>query len=788
MFCSVAFPGEIYQTFTYRVPEHLEASLQPGMRVKAPFGARSQLGYCTECYSVLPPKPPYAIKSIESVFDTKVLFSDALIRLIRWISDYYLAPPGLCFRAAHPSEIGYKRQQYCFVSPGEDPDKWPEIPQSGLSVNDFFDLSEARRKELKCALADGRLYIDNIFPKIRHARKVNAVKLLPGDNELTDKQQSVVNLLASLDTPIEETRVIQKKLHVSLSVINALIEKNRLQKCEMEVPSDPFDYLPVTTRREIRLSEDQEDIIRHLREHGKEFYPVLLHGITGSGKTEIYIRLALEQLEQDQSVLMLVPEIAITPQIAARFRASFGEKVAIWHSQMSDAERLWTWNQMLRGTIRIVVGARSALFAPLPDIGLIIVDEEQEGTYKQDDPAPRYHARDAAVMYAHILNIPVILGSATPSLESYYLSALGRYKRLELNARFGEARLPRVKLIDMNTVERKGLFSEELLQAIYSTLEKGKQAIILQNRRGYNTVMICSECRRILQCPTCSVSLTYHKRLDKLMCHVCNTSYATSKICPHCNTNTLQAAGSGTQRIEEELQTFFPDARIARMDLDTTRTRHAHARILTEFEEHKHDILLGTQMIAKGLDFPDVTLVGIINADMGISIPDYRAGERLFHLIYQVSGRSGRGKHPGEVLIQTFSPEEPFIRMAADLQLRTYYNLELFQRKSLHYPPFSRLFLIRISGKQTAEVEAAANRIYASLTSKLPRSNCLGPAPAPIERVQNKTRWQILVKAGRQKDPNGNQTAAILMHIFKQVRQNEKKVLIMINRDPVSLM
>ncbi|MBW6457931.1 MAG: primosomal protein N', partial [FCB group bacterium] len=493
MYCSVAFPGEIYQTFTYRVPEHMERSLRPGMRVKAPFGARSQLGYCTECYSVLPSKPPYALKSIESVFDTQALFTDALIRLIRWISDYYLAPLGVCFRAAHPSEIGYKRQPYCFVSSGEDPVNWQEIPVSGLSVSAFFDLSEARRKALKLALADGRLYIDNIFPKTRHVRKVNAVKLLAGEEELTEKQQSVINLLASLDTPIEEVRVIQKKLRITASVIKALIDKGRLLKCEMEVPSDPFDVLSPTTRRTIHLSEEQEAVIRHLREHEKEFYPVLLHGITGSGKTEIYIRLALHQMEQGKSVLMLVPEIAITPQIAARFRATFGEKVAIWHSQMSDAERLWTWNQMLRGTIRIVVGARSALFAPLPDIGLIIVDEEQEGTYKQDDPAPRYHARDAAVMYAHILDVPIVLGSATPSLESYYLSALGRYKRLELNARFGESRLPRVNLIDMNTAERKGIFSEELLQAVFNTLKKGKQVIMLQNRRGFNTVMICSE-------------------------------------------------------------------------------------------------------------------------------------------------------------------------------------------------------------------------------------------------------------------------------------------------------
>ncbi|MCK4813464.1 MAG: primosomal protein N', partial [Candidatus Marinimicrobia bacterium] len=494
------------------------------------------------------------------------------------------------------------------------------------------------------------------------------------------------------------------------------------------------------------------------------------------------------QLEANKSVLILVPEIAITPQIAARFRSTFGDKVAIWHSQMTDAERLWTWNQMLRGTIRVVVGARSALFAPLPDIGMIVVDEEQEASYKQDDQTPRYHARDAAVMYAHILNVPVILGSATPSLESYYLSALQRYKRLELTTRFGGAQLPKVSLIDMTNTPRKGLFSEPMLEALYHTIENGKQAIILQNRRGFNTVYICQECQQVLQCPKCSVSLTYHKRLDKLMCHVCNATYPVTRTCPHCQSNTLKPAGSGTQKIEEELQTLFPQARIARMDMDTTRTRHAHVRILTEFEQQKHDILLGTQMIAKGLDFPNVTMVGIINADTGIGIPDYRAGERLFHLIYQVSGRSGRGQYPGEVYIQTFSPEEPLIQMASQLELRAFYNLELYQRKTLHYPPFSRLFLIRISGNKPQEVEGAATRIFRSLTSKLPRENCLGPAPAPIERIKNKTRWQILIKAGRKHDPNGNRTASILMGILKNVKQNEKQVRVIINRDPVSLM
>lgn len=788
MYCNIAFPVEIYQTFTYRVPPALWEKLKPGMRVKAPFGARAQLGYCVECLTELREKPKYTLKSIESIFDEKPLFTAPLIRLLRWISDYYLAPPGLCFKAAHPSEIGFKRQEYCFVAPHEDAEKWPEIPPEGLSALDFTALSEERRKAVKQGLKDGRLYVDNIFPKAGKVRSVAAVRLIGETEGLTEKQRSVIDLLASLDSPIEEVRVVLKKLHLSSSVIKTLIDKGCLESREMEVPADPFESFPPEPRAQVRLSPEQKAILQKIGEHQREFYPALLHGITGSGKTEIYIRLASEQLEKGRSVLMLVPEIAITPQIAARFRGTFGKKVAIWHSQMRDAERLWTWNQMLRGNIRIVVGARSALFAPLPDIGLIIVDEEQEGSYKQDDQVPRYHARDAAVMYGSILNIPVILGSATPSLESYYLSAMNRYRRLELNKRYGNAILPLVQVLDMRSAAKRGQFSEKLLESVYETLEAGKQTILLQNRRGYHTMMICKECNQVLQCPKCSVALTYHKRLDKLMCHVCNTTYALTRECPHCHKNTLQAMGSGTQRIEEELQKAFPKARIARMDLDTTRTRHAHARILRDFEEHRYDILLGTQMIAKGLDFPDVTLVGIINADIGMGFPDYRAGERLFHLIYQVSGRSGRGSFPGKVLIQTYSPDDPLIRMASALQLREFYNLELYQRKTLQYPPFSRLFMIRISGTDAALVEKTAIKLYRTIITQLPPSQCLGPAPAPIERVQNRVRWQILVKAGRTQDPNGNRSAAVLMQTVLKAKLKDKKVQITINRDPVSLM
>ena len=788
MYCSIAFPQEVYQTYTYSVPDSLSDKLKAGMRVKASFGSRAQIGYCLETMLVLPTKPTYKLKLISDVVDSAPIFSEDLIKLIKWISDYYLAPIGICFRAAHPSETGFKRQEFCFVREGEDHKNWPDVPMGGLSMMDFVTLPDALQKKIKEGLSSGKLFVDNIFPKVKEARRVAAVKILNTELPITPRQQDVVDLLSSLDKPQEEIRVLQKKLQCSLSVITKLIRNGVLLKIEMEVPSDPFDHLVAERKRDVRLSSEQSDVIDNIEKHFETFYPVLLHGITGSGKTEVYIELAKKQLASGKQVLILVPEIAITPQIAARFRSTFGKKVAIWHSQMSDSERLWTWTQIQKGAIRVVVGARSSLFAPMNNIGLIVVDEEQEASYKQDDQAPRYHARDAAIMYAHILNIPIILGSATPSLESYYQSAMGHYQRLELNQRFGGAQLPQIHLIDMTEAPRMGLFSQEIIDAIGKTIKNGKQAIILQNRRGYNTVMVCSNCQQVLQCPSCSVALTYHKRLDKLMCHVCNSTYPLTNICPHCKTPTLNAMGHGTQKIEEELKKFFPEARIARMDMDTTRTKHAHARILNEFEQRQHDILLGTQMIAKGLDFPNVTLVGVMNADTGIGIPDHRASERLFQLIYQVSGRSGRGKHPGNVYIQTFSPEEPLIQMAAKLELRAFYNLELFQRKTLQYPPFSRLFLVRVSGKNAREVEAATGRMYKALVSKIPPSHCLGPAPSPIERVKDKTRWQILIKADRKNDPNGNRAASILTHVLKNFRQQEKGVKALINRDPVSLM
>lgn len=788
MYCIIAFPADLNQTFTYKIPENLQDKLQPGMRVKASFGPRAQVGYCVALSSSVDEKIISKIKPIQDVLDKKPIFTPELLELITWISSYYLAPIGMCFKAAHPMEGGFKRSPHCFRNPDAAESDWPFIPPQGISTLDFVSLDLPIQEKIKQGLASGDLYIDNVFPQAKKVSTVQAVRLFDRDAEVTDRQQEVVDYLKSINEPVEAIRDIQKRTGISRAVINTMVKNEVLHKCTLEVESDPFGENIPLRHRNVQFTDDQKRVIDHIHARAGKFYPVCLHGVPGSGKTEVYLELAKRQIENGKSVIICVPEIAITPQIAARFRAVFGKKVAIWHSQMSDAERLWTWSRMLQGSIKAVVGARSALFSPLKNIGLIVVDEEQESSYKQDDKTPRYHGRDTAVKYAHILGVPVILGSATPSLETYYLSALGRYERLELNQRFGNAVFPQVELVDMTKADRRGIFSESLLENIYDALDKKEQILLLQNRRGFHTIISCTACGHVLQCPSCSVSLTYHKRLGKLMCHACNRTFDTPEKCPSCGKRTLSSGGTGTQKIEDEMAALFPQARIARMDVDTTRTKSAHAKILKQFEERDYDILLGTQMIAKGLDFPNVTLVGVINADAGMGIPDYRAGERLFQLIYQVAGRSGRGDKPGKAVIQTYNPEHAAIDHAAKLELRQFYNLELYQRKMLNYPPFSRLFLCRITGENGEAVQKLASALAGEMMRHLSSECVLGPAPAASEKIRNVYRWQILIKAGRHEDPNGNRTAAVLAQIVNKFKYHDRQCRIFINRDPISLM
>ena len=515
---------------------------------------------------------------------------------------------------------------------------------------------------------------------------------------------------------------------------------------------DPFDIMTPGNPHEISLSEEQSTVFTQISKaiDSHKFSPFLLHGVTGSGKTEVYLKLAQKAVSDGKSVLVLVPEIALTPQVAKRFRHAFGDRVALWHSAMTHAEKGWTWRQLKQNKYSVLVGARSAILSPLDNLGLIIIDEEQESSYKQENAAPFYHARDVAMIRAKYAGSVVVLTSATPCLESYFNGLQNKYKVLKLTKRYANASYPSVKLVDMKTSQwsensLSTIFSLELINEMKESLSRDEQIILLRNRRGYSMVLQCLKCGQIAQCEQCSVSLTYHKHLNRLMCHYCRSSYPFYSTCTWCGSDDIQLTGTGTQKVEEETLRLFPDARVIRMDQDTVRTRGAHHKILEKFGNHEADIVLGTQMIAKGLDFQNVTLVGIINSDSGLFFPDFRAGERVFQLVYQVSGRAGRGTKPGKAIIQTYNPDDPNIQNASHLDIHRFYNQVLAERRELSYPPFSRLARLLFTGKKRNTVEEIAV-LYQQTLAKIPGLVMLGPAPAPIERIQKYWRFHILVK------------------------------------------
>jgi len=527
-----------------------------------------------------------------------------------------------------------------------------------------------------------------------------------------------------------------------------------------------------------------------------EFRPFLLHGVTGSGKTEIYIEAARHAINQGKTVIMLLPEIALTPQIAGRFKSVFGDKVAMWHSKLSQSARAWTWKRICAGDYKVVIGARSAVFSPLKNLGLIVVDEEQENSYKQESPAPRYHAREVSLMRGKIHNATVVLASATPSLESYYNYIHDKFEYIHLPERFGGAKYPHVHVVDMmkesqDTDVYGAIFSRILLEKISDRIGKKEQVILLHNRRGFAPVLRCADCGEVETCPHCQVALTYHKYGEFLQCHFCNhMQKQLSTQCKQCQSISLKLAGIGTQKVEEELTNQFPGAIIERLDFDTTKSGKNIVEILQRFSDGEINVLLGTQMIAKGLDFANATLVGIINGDTGLHLPDFRAGERVFQLIYQAAGRSGRGRIPGEVVVQTYSPENEVIKCATQLDLKKYYNICLDERQALDYPPFSWMVRLEISGENRKAVEEAS-AILGRKFKQLPKGMILlGPAFCYRERLRNQFRMQIVIKSKKEMDPNGTK----LHHHFKKIVNHKDmfklpgNVRLIVDVNPVSLL
>lgn len=719
----------------YRVPDSLSGKLQVGHNVLVPLGSRWVSGFVT----AFPASPPRrSARSIVRILLPDPFFGGNLVSLIRWVSRYYFCSFPRAFKTALPSPVRKSM-------------KAPRVLWAAPAVS----MTEIREEMERLA-----------GPAPRQAA-ILGVMLKQGG------ALPSATLLKTSGAPRSSLSALQKKGLVLLS------REERPDGREEEI-------LPT---RPLRLNEEQSIALKRIREEiEKESFRVfLLHGITGSGKTEIYLQATSTVLKKGKGAIILVPEISLTPQTGERFQARFGDRVVIIHSAQSPGERYRAWMKAASGRARIVLGPRSAVFAPIKELGLIVVDEEHETSYKQSALRPFYHARDVAVMRGKLESCPVILGSATPSVESYYNQAKGKYTLLSLRSRPEEAVLPVVKIVDMRGERERHRaavsFSDILLMEMKKNLGAGRQTILFLNRRGFFTVLVCRECGYVARCPHCSISLTYHKRARRQVCHLCGYTASPPRRCPVCQSKDLVFTGRGTQRIEEQIKKIFPAARVRRMDTDTVGARDSHRTILEEFKAGRIDILVGTQMIAKGLDFPNVTLVGIIMADTALSLADFRATEYTFQILTQVAGRAGRGELKGRVVLQTYSPRHPALLAAVHQEYGPFFEKEMRAREELGYPPtnhfISLTVLSRNEDKSLRVCEHLARLLRPHLTGG---DEILGPAPPSINRIRGRYRWQLLLKTH-----GVVSTLRALNHVLPGLGK-DRDVKIEVDVDPISML
>jgi primosomal protein N' (replication factor Y) len=705
----VAVDLSLDREFDYLIPEPLRPLVEIGSRVEVPFRSRSVTGFVVG----LTDKSAFDdLKPISKVLGEKSLVTETVMELARWMSSYYLTPFEVCVRAVLPSVVRRK--------------------------------ASGEKKQLTVALT-GTL----------------------SEKPMTEAQQKIFQCLE------ESGGMLLSELMIAAGVtaapVKTLVKKGLVTVSNESVYRDPHEGVELLKTEPLALMDQQSVALKQIVAAMDEPEPpvVLLHGVTGSGKTEVYLQAIAHALEQGRGAIVLVPEIALTPQTVDRFRARFADKperVAVLHSSLSDGERYDEWHRIRSGEAQIVVGARSALFAPVHNLGLIVVDEEHEPTYKQDE-APRYSARDTAVVRGRMEKCAVVLGSATPALESYSNAGNGKYRYADLPIRVDDRRMPPIRIVDMRiAAQQEGkpvLFSRELVEAIRIRLDRVEQTMIFLNRRGFSASLLCPECGYVAECEHCSVGMTFHKARAKLVCHICGEEKPVPARCPACQSPEFRYGGAGTEKIEEVMAKLFPKARIERMDSDTMRRKNAHRDVLGKFRAGKIDILIGTQMIAKGLDFPNVTLVGVVNPDHALHMADFRAGERVFQLLTQVAGRAGRGEASGEVIVQTYTPHHPAIQAARRMDFEGFCEQELAFRKEMDYPPYTHLTCVTLRGKDEAEVEAAAEKLFQTLEKCASGKASVSPAvPAPVARMRGEYRWQILVRAVRTKTMNDTVRAA----------------------------
>ena len=679
------------QEFDYKIPQSMRNELKIGSQVSIPFNNRDIKGFVVGFSNFS--KFENKLKSITDIVGDKPLIPHSVINLAYWMSDYYCSPIENAIKALLPSVIRKKSIQY--------------------------------------------------------KKQFSATLLADTKENITSLQRKIVNYLEKNGSTLIID--IQKKFNCSISPIKTLAKNEVISIEEVKIRRNPFYNTDLIPTQPFQLNNEQENALKKIKENLEKTPSsvTLLHGVTGSGKTEVYLQSIDQVIKKNQGAIMLVPEIALTPQTVNRFRARFGEIVSVLHSSLSEGERHDEWHRIFDGSAKIVVGARSALFSPIKNLGLIILDEEHEPTYKQEE-SPRYHARDVAVMRGKIDNCAVLLGSATPSLESIQNVNCGKYDIVKMNNRIDSKKMPLIRTIDMTReIEEIGhpsLFSRELINAIYDRLNKNEQVILFLNRRGFSSSVMCEKCGYVNECNSCSVTKHYHKTFNKFICHICGEEEEFPNKCPQCGDPAFKFSGSGTEKIEETLLKLCPNAKIERMDSDSMRKKDSYEKVFSKFKTGKIDILIGTQMIAKGLDFPNVTLVGVLNADLSLYFPDFRAGERTLQLLTQVSGRAGRGNILGEVLIQTYTPHHPAIEASRTLNLKGFISQDLKFREEMNYPPFSHIVLINISGPKEDIVVNCINSFYNELSKIIPKEvKILKPLPASILKIKGLFRYQILL-------------------------------------------
>ena len=770
-YCDVSLPVPLDQPFTYELPETLRHRVKPGCRVLVPFGCRRLTGVVLRCHD---DTPAVTTREVFRLVDAEPVLDAGLLALGNWIGGYYCAPLGEVLRGMLPLAAEIRRGKvYSLTDAGRDAarqllfDASSEDPAVQiLRMLDQRPLSAAYL-ERKLPLAGNAMralerkhfvMVEQVQTE-RDPLRAPAERLrveLVGSTSATKLSKPERELLAFLELHpgSHNLKDLEKLVRNASPAARALARKKLVT-----LRSEPVAINAGTVRAPHVLNRAQSAAFEEIRAaiQAHQFHTFLLHGVTGSGKTEVYLNAIDAALAEGRSALLLVPEIALTPAVAGQFFHRFGDRVAILHSAFSDSERSDQWRRIRAGSAAVVVGTRSGVFAPMRDLGLIVVDEEHDQSYKQEE-TPRYNGRDVAIVRAQAARACVILGSATPSLETRYNAERGKYTLLELPSRIEERPMPAVELIDMRTefleTRKQATFSRRLLEAIAHRLDNGEQTIILLNRRGFSSFVACRACGERVQCANCSVTLTFHRRDRRLLCHYCNYAERVPTHCPKCQSEHIYFLGTGSEKVEDELHREFPKARIARLDRDTATAKRQYEAILQAFRERSYDILVGTQMIAKGHDIPNVTLVGVVSADVGLGLPDFRAAERTFQLLTQVAGRAGRGSLPGIVLIQTINPDHYAVRMASAQDYQAFYEKELQFRRMMHYPPFSAMANILVRSEQQEQAMRWSTELGHILTPAPEKIKILGPAEAPVTRLKNEFRYQFLVKAASRKALN----------------------------------